>query len=148
MAAVRGWFVVAVAAWTAFAVLLTVWSGVQHLYEGFHFPWAWEFVITLSNMYTLALMTPALIYLAHAFPPTRRPTVLVLAVYVACLICICGVGLALMSLTGSTFLGKHFTVPSLLEEGAFTFLLYSVVLTIVVAIAQVKIANERATRTL
>ena len=148
MAAAKTWFVVSIAAWTAFAVLITAWSGVEHLYEGHQFSWSSDFAATLSNMYSLGLMTPVLIYLAHVFPPTRRPMVLVLAIYVASLIGVCIVGWALLMLIGNTLLGRHYTVQSGIEEGVFTFFTYAVVLTIVVAITQVKIANERSSRAL
>lgn len=148
MAAAKSWFLVALAAWSAFAVLITTWSGVQDAYEGRPLPGISNFIGTLIGMYSLGLLTPVLIYVAHAFPPTRRPTILVLAVYVASLIGVCAVGLPLFVFIGNTFLGRHFTVPMALEEGFFTFLTYSVVFTIVVAISQVRVANERTARAL
>jgi LytS/YehU family sensor histidine kinase len=56
-------------------------------------------------------------------------------------------GVPLLAGAGNLF-GRHFTVRTALEEGLFTFLTYTVVLTIVVAITQVRIANERTARTL
>lgn len=148
MTAAKGWFIVSIAAWTAFAVLITVWVGVENVYAGRHFSLVSNFVGTLGEMYALGLLTPVLIYVAHVFPPTRRPTAMVVAVYVATLIAVCSVGLPLLAFVGNTFLGRHFTIQSALEEGIFTFLTYSVVLTIVVAITQVRVANERSARAL
>jgi two-component system, LytTR family, sensor kinase len=148
MAAAKGWFVVSLAAWTAFAVLITVWTSVEAMYQGRHVALASNFAGTLGEMYSLGLLTPVLIYVAHVFPPTRRPTVMVVGTYVASLIGVCIVGLPLLAFVGNTFLGRHFTVRTALQEGIFTFLTYAVVLTIVVAIAQVRVANERTARAL
>src|SRR5579863_4794968 len=138
------WVVVCVAAWTAFPILIQVWVDLTALYEGRH-PAFWSnFVASLGQMYTLGLFSPVLIYVAHAFPPTRRPLILTLGVYFATLVGVWAVGLPLFAVVSNYILGRHFTVATTLEEGLFTFLLYAVVLTIVVAITQVQVANERA----
>jgi LytS/YehU family sensor histidine kinase len=93
-------------------------------------------------------LTPVLVYVAHAFPPSRRPTIATLAVYIASLIAVCAVGLPLLVFVANTFLNARFTVKTALGEGLFTFLTYSVVLTIIVAITQVRVANERTARAL
>jgi sensor histidine kinase YesM len=148
MAAAKGWFVVSFAAWTAFAVLITVWTSIEALYAGRHVALLSNFAGTLGEQYALGLLTPALIYVAHVFPPTRRPVALVLGAYVASLVGVCIVGLPLLAFVGNTFLGRHFTLQMTLEEGIFTFLVYAVVLTIVVAVTQVRVANERTARAL
>lgn len=148
MRAAKGWFVVAIAAWTAFAVLITAWLNVERIYEGRPPALTSDFFGTLGEMYSLGLLTPLLIYVAHAFPPSRRPAILTLGVYVASLIVVCAIGLPLLAFVGNTFLNRQFTVKSALQEGIFTFLTYSVVLTIVVAITQVRLANERLARAL
>jgi sensor histidine kinase YesM len=147
MSAAKGWFVVSLAAWTAFAVLITVWVSVENIYEGRHFAPASNFGGTLAEMYALGLLTPVLIYVAHVFPPTRRPTAMVVAAYAASLVGVCAVGLPLLAFAGN-IAGRHFTVKTALQEGIFTFLTYAVVLTIVVAITQVRVANERTARAL
>lgn len=147
MAAAKGWFAVSLAAWTAFAVLITVWTSLEALYAGRHVALASNFAGTLGEMYALGLLTPALIYVAQVFPPTRRPGAMVVFAYVLALIGVCIVGLPLLALVGNAF-GRHFTVQTTLEEGIFTFLIYSVVLTIVVALTQVRVANERTARAL
>jgi sensor histidine kinase YesM len=138
------WIVVCVAAWTAFPILIQLWVGVEALYEGRHPAILLNFVTSLGQMYTLGLLSPVLIYVAHAFPPTRRPVILTLGVYLATLIGVWAVGLPLFALVSTYILGRHFTIETTLQEGLFTFLLYAVVLTIVVAITQVQVANERA----
>ena len=148
MRAAKGWFVVALAAWTALAVLIRAWVNVERMYDGRGPAPASDYVLTLAEMYSLAVLTPALIYVAHAFPPSRRPAILTLAVYVASLIAVCAIGLPLLVFVANTFLAAHFTVKTALQEGIFTFLTYSVVLTIVVAITQVRVANERSARAL
>ena len=146
MAAAKGWFVVGFAAWTTFAVLITAWTSVESLYAGRHVALASNFTGTLSEMYALGILTPVLVYVAQVFPPTRRPTILTVAVYLASLIGVCIVGLPLLAFVGNTFIGRHFTVQMALQEGMFTFLTYAVVLTIIVAIEQVRVANERSAR--
>lgn len=149
MRAAKGWFVVAIAAWTAFAVLITVWTNVERVFEGRPpAPIVSNFFGTLCEMYALGLLTPILIYVAHAFPPTRRPTIMVLAVYVATLVGVLALGLPLLALVGNLFLNRHFTVAMAVGEGTFSFLTYAVVLTIIVAVSQVRIANERSERAL
>lgn len=148
MRAAKGWFVVGIAAWTALAVLITAWINVERIYEGRPPALASSFFGTLGEMYSLGLLTPVLVYVAHAFPPSRRPTVLTLAVYIASLIGVCAIGLPLLAFVGNTFLGNRFTVKSALQEGMFTFLTYSVVLTIVLALTQMRLANERLNRAL
>jgi two-component system, LytTR family, sensor kinase len=147
MAAAKRWFVFSLIAWTAFAVLITVWVSIESLYEGRQVSPASNFVGTLAEMYAIGLLTPVLIYVAQVFPPTRRPTVMVVAAYVAALIGVCIVGIPLLALGGS-LAGRHFTVKSALQEGLFTFLIYAVVLTILVAITQVRVVNERTARAL
>jgi sensor histidine kinase YesM len=147
MAAARGWFIVSFAAWTAFAVLITVWVSVESVLQGRHVALFSNFVGTLGEQYALGLLTPVLIYLARVFPPTRRPTVLVVGIYFASLVGVTIVGVPLLALAGN-LAGRHFTLQMALQEGLFTFLVYSVVLTIVVTITQVQVANERAARAL
>jgi two-component system, LytTR family, sensor kinase len=144
----KRWFGIGIVAWTAFAVLITVWKNLEHLLEGIHRPILSGFLPTLAQMYTLGLLTPFLIYVAHAIPPTRRPLALTIAAYVGALVAVCVVGLPLWALVGNTWLGNHFTLESTLEEGIFTTLVYAVVLTIVVAVTQVQLANERLARAL
>lgn len=138
------WLVVCVAAWTAFPILISVWVDLEALYAGRHPAFLSNFVASLGQMYTLGLFSPVLIYVAHAFPPTRRPLILTLGVYLGTLIGVWAVGLPLFALVSNYILGRHFTIETTLQEGLFTFLLYMVVLTIVVAITQVQVANERA----
>src|SRR5579864_5050136 len=109
MSAAKGWFVVCVAAWTAFAVLITAWNDVTRLYEGRHPAMASDFGATMVTMYTLGLLTPVFIYVAHAFPPTRRPIVLTLAVYLTSLIAVCIVGVPLFIFVSNEFMGKDYT---------------------------------------
>ena len=148
MAAARAWFLISFAAWTALAVLITAWTSIDRLYAGRNVDLASNFLGTLGEMYALGVLTPVLIYVAHRFPPTRRPAVMVVAAYFASLIGVCIVGLPLLAFVGNTFLGRHFTVEETLQEGMFTFLTYSIVLTIVVAITQVRVVNERTARAL
>lgn len=148
MRAAKGWFVVALAAWTAFAVLVRAWVNVERAIEGLPPAPASDYILTFVEMYTLGLLTPVLVYVAHVFPPSRRPAILTLAVYVASLIAVCVVGLPLLVLIANTFLNAQFTVKAALGEVIFTFLTYSVVFTIVIAITQVHLANERLTRAL
>jgi signal transduction histidine kinase len=148
MSTAKGWFVVSIAAWTAFAVLITVWGSVERIFEGRPLDLASNFAGTLGEQFALGLLTPALIYVAYRFPPTGRPIVTTLGIYLASLIGVCSIGLPLLAFVGNTFLGRHFTVAMTLGEGIFTFLIYSVVLTIIVSITQVRIANERAARAL
>ena len=149
MSAAKGWVVVTIAAWTAFAVLITAWLDVSYLFtknatlRSFS-----DFGGTLVQMYALGLATPVLIYAAYAFPPTRRPTILTLGVYVAAVIAACLVGMPLFVFISNQFLGRRFTIVNALEEGIFDCLTYAVVLTVIVAIAQVRIANERQARAL
>jgi sensor histidine kinase YesM len=145
MASAKGWFFVSLAAWTAFAVLITVWVSVESLYTGRHVALFSNFVGTLAEQYALGLLTPVLIYIAHVFPPTRRPAAMVIAIYIASLIGVCIVGVPLLALAGN-LAGRHFTVQMALQEGLFTFLVYAVALTIMVTISQVREANERAAR--
>jgi two-component system, LytTR family, sensor kinase len=147
LSAAKKWFVIGIAAWTAFAVLLSAWIDLRRLYEGQPIAVS-DFVATLVQMYTLGLLTPVLVYVAHAFPPTRRPVILPLGMYLASLFGVCIVGLPLFALVSNTFLGRHFDLQTTLEEGFFTFLTYTAVLTIVVAVTQVQIANERSARAL
>lgn len=148
MAAAKGWFFVAFAAWTALALLITAWTSVDNLYARRPFSLSSNFVGTLGEMYALGLLTPLLVYVVHAITPTRRQTAVVVGVYIASLIVVCALGLPLLAFVGNTFLGRHFTVLGTLEEGMFTLLTYSVVLAIIVAITLVRLANERAAREL
>ena len=147
MATAKGWFIVSFAAWTAFAVLITAWISVESIYEGRPFAPASNLIGTLSEMYALGLLTPVLMYVAHVFPPTRRPTLMVVGVYVASLIGVCILGLPLLALAGN-IVGRHFTVKSALQEGMFTLLTYAVVFAIILAILQVGLVNERTARAL
>ena len=148
LSAARGWFTVSVAAWTAFAVLITVWTDATLLYLGHHVDVASSLFNALVQMYTLGLLTPVFIYVAQVFPPTRRPVLLTLGVYIATLTGVCIVGLPMFVYVSNHFLGKHFTIGTVLEEFFFTVLTYAIVLTIVVAVTQVRIANERLARAL
>jgi LytS/YehU family sensor histidine kinase len=69
-------------------------------------------------------------------------------VYVASVIFVFIVGLALFIFVGNQFLNTHFTLMTGLEEGIVVCLTYTVVLTIVIAITQVQVANERSARAL
>src|SRR5579864_6238774 len=111
----KGWFFVTVAVWTAFAVLTTAWMDLEHILQGQPLRAAWT-LRTFGEMYTLGLLTPALIYIAHIFPPSRRPALLTLLVYLASLIAVCAIGLPLLTLVGNTFLGTKFTLQTALEE--------------------------------
>jgi sensor histidine kinase YesM len=144
----KGWLIVSVAAWTAFAVLIRAWVNVERTFEGLPPAPASDYLLNLVEMYSLGLLTPVLVYVAHAFPPSRRPTIATLAVYIASLIAVCAVGLPLLVFVANTFLNARFTVKTALGEGLFTFLTYSVVLTIIVAVTQVRVANERTARAL
>lgn len=148
MAAAKGWFIVSIAAWTAFAVLITVWVDVTRVLDGRQPAMLSAFGVTLAQMYTLGLSTPIFIYVAHAFPPTRHPLIVTLGAYVASIIAACLVGIPLSVFVSNQFLGQHFTIRSGLAEGIFDCLTYSVVLTVIVAITQVRIANERSARAL
>src|SRR5579872_561680 len=148
MAAVRSWFFISLAAWTAFAVLVRAWVNVERMFDGRPPAPASDYILTFVEMYTLGLLTPVLVYVAYAFPPSRRPTILTLAAYVASLIAVCAIGLPLLVLVANSLLNAQFTLKTALGEGVFTFLTYSVVFTIVVAVTQVRIANERAARAL
>lgn len=145
---VKRWAVVLIVAWTAIPVLLSTWIDVRDLYAGQHPAVLSNLVATLVQQYALAIFSPVFIFVAYAFPPTRRPVVLTLATYFATLIGVCVVGLPLFAFVSNQFLGRHFTVLTTLEEAFFCFLVYAVVLMIVVAIVQVQIANERAARAL
>lgn len=148
MTAVKGWLFVSIAAWTAFAVLITAWSDVARLIEGRRPEMVSDFGVTLVQMYALGLVTPLLIYVAHAFPPNRRPTIVPVAAYAVSVIVACIIGMPLFVLVSNSLLGKHFTMVNALEEAIFDCLTYAVVLTIIVAVTQVRIANERTARAL
>jgi sensor histidine kinase YesM len=148
MASAKGWFVVAFAAWTAFAVLIRAWIVVDHIYEGLPLPQASDYALQFVEMYSLGLLTPVLIYVAHVFPPSRRPTILTIGAYIGTLTAVCAVGVPLMVFVANTFVNAQFTVKTALGEAIFTFLSYTVVLTLVLAISQVRLANERLTRAL
>lgn len=137
------WVIICVVAWTAFPILIQTWADLTALYEGHHPAVLWNFVTSLGQMYTLGLFSPVFIYVAYAFPPTRRPAIITLGVYLATLVAVSAIGLPLFAFVSNHLLGRHFTLETTLEEGLFTFLLYAVVLTIVVAVTQVQIANER-----
>src|SRR5579863_1324694 len=142
------WVVVCVAAWTAFPVLLATWIDVTHLLAGERPAIVSDFTGTLVQQYTLGILSPAFIYVAHAFPPARRPLMLTLSVYVATLVGACAIGLPLFAFVSNHVLGRHFTLQTTLEEGFFVFLLYAAVFTIVLTITQIELANERAARAL
>lgn len=144
----KGWILISIAGWTALAVLIRAWANVERLIDGRPPAPASDYVLTFVENYTLALLTPVLVYIAHVFPPSRRPTILTLAVYVASLIGVCAIGLPLLVFVANTFLNAQFTLKEALGEGFFTFLVYSVAFTIVIAITQVRLANERLTRAL
>ncbi len=148
MSGAKRWFGIALAAWTAFAVLITVWGDLQQVYQGRHPAILPSFFSTLVQQYTLGLLTPFLVYVVHAVPPTRRPVALILGTYFAAVLGALVVGMPLFALVSNTLLGKHFNLATTLEQAFFSFLLYSVVLTIVVAVTQVQLANERLARAL
>jgi len=148
MPAARKWLFVSIAAWTAFAVLITAWGDLSRLYDGRKPTTPADFVTSLAQMYTLGLLTPLLIYVVHKVPPTRRPTALTLCIYFAALVGVCIVGLPLFAFVSNQFLGRHFTLATTLGEGFFSFLTYAVVLTLIVAVTQVQVANERTVRAL
>jgi hypothetical protein len=145
---VKRWAFVLIAAWTAIPVLLSTWIDARDLYAGEHPAVLSNLVAILVQQYALAIFSPAFIFVAYAFPPTRRPIVLTLSVYFATLIGACAAGLPLFAFVSNQFLGRHFTTKTTLEEGFSVFLAYAVVFTIVIAIVQVEIANERAARAL
>jgi len=118
------------------------------MYEGLPLPPASDYALQFVEMYSLGLLTPVLIYVAHVFPPSRRPTILTVAVYVVTLTAVCAVGVPLMVFVANTFVNAHFTVKTALGEAIFTFLTYTVVFTIVLAISQMRLANERLARAL
>src|SRR5579872_4137261 len=142
------WLLVCAAAWTAFPILISIYVYMEALYDGRHPAFLPEFVGSLGQMYTLGVFSPILIYVAHAFPPTRRPLILTLAVYLASLIGVWALGLPAFALVSNYFLNRPFTISSTLQEGFFVFLLYAVVLTILLAITQVQVVNERIERAL
>src|ERR1700719_4185420 len=109
------WVVVCVAAWTAFPILISVYVDLTALYEGRHPAFLSNFVASIGQMYTLGLLSPVLIYVAHAFPPPRRPLILTLGVYLATLVGVLAVGLPLFALVSNYILGKHFTLATTLE---------------------------------
>ena len=152
MSVAKRWFFVLLAAWTALALLITVWVNVERLYEGRYVSMGYDFGVTLVHqlvqMYTLGLLTPALIFIALAYPPTRRPIALPLGLYLATLIGVCIVALPLYVFVSNRFLGGNFTTQMALQETFFIFLTYAVVLLIIVAITQMQIANERLARAL
>lgn len=146
MRAAKGWFILSIAAWTAFAVLIRAWVNVERLYDGRPPAPASDYALQFAEMYSLGLLTPVLIYVAQVFPPSRRPTILTLSVYIASLIGVCAVGLPLLVFVANTFLNAQFTVKAALGEGVFTFLTYSVVFAIILAVSQMRLANERLAR--
>lgn len=148
MRAAKGWFIVSIAAWTAFALLIRAYIFVDNLYEGRPLPPASDYALQFVEMYSLGLLTPVLIYVAQVFPLSRRPAILTFGVYVATLIAVCAVGVPLMVFLANTFLNARFTVKTALGETVFTFLTYTVVLAIILAISQARVANERLTRSL
>lgn len=147
MSAAKRWFGICFAAWTAFAVLIAVWTNFEALYEG-RPPHPRFIPVIFAEMYALGLMTPLLIWVAHAFPPTRRPLIAPLAMYVASLAACVAVGIPLFLLVNNVLFGTHATLRQAVGEGVFDFLTYAVVLTLIVAVAQVQVANERAARAL
>lgn len=148
MRAAKGWFIISLAAWTAFAVLIRAWVVVERLYEGLPPAPASDYALQFVEMYSLGLLTPVLIYIAHVFPPSRRPTILTMAVYVAALTAVSVAGVPLMVFLANTFVNAQFTIKTALGEAVFTFLAYTVVFTLILAISQMRLANDRLARAL
>lgn len=148
MRAAKGWFIVSIAAWTAFAVLIRAWVIVDHVYEGRPPPPASDYALQFVEMYSLGLLTPVLIYVAQVFPPSRRPTIVTVAVYIATLVAVCVAGVPLMVFVANAFVNAQFTIKAALGEVIFTFLAYTVVFTLILAIMQMRLANERLSRAL
>jgi two-component system, LytTR family, sensor kinase len=147
MSVAMRWFLTCLTAWTALAVLLTVWDVVAVLYEGHRPAWG-DFGVTLVQMYTLGSFTPAFILIARAFPPSRRPTALTLLVYFTVIVAVCLVAEPLLILISNEFLGKRYTFKDALEGALFDFLIYTFALTIVLAVNQVQVTNDRTARAL
>jgi hypothetical protein len=140
------WFLIGLAGWTAFAGLLSAWGFVEHEYEGVQIAWLPYLGVNLVQIYVLGLFTPALLFVARAFPPTRRPAALTLGTYFVALITICAVAELLEVIVSNGFLGKHYTFKMSLGGGFEDFLAYMVAFTLIVAIIQVQIAKERSER--
>jgi two-component system LytT family sensor kinase len=140
------WFLIGLAGWTAFAGLLSAWGFVEHEYEGVQIAWLPYLGVNLVQIYVLGLFTPALLFVARAFPPTRRPQALTLGTYFVALITICAVAELFEVIVSNGFLGKHYTFKMSLGGGFEDFLAYMVAFTLIVAIIQVQIAKERSER--
>jgi sensor histidine kinase YesM len=129
-------------------VLIQLWVDLAAVSAGHQPEIVSGLVGSLVQMYACGLLTPALIYVVHRFPATGRPLAATLGVYVATVIGVTVVGLPLLAFVSNQFLDRHFTLKTTLQEGVFTCLVYAVVLTIIVAVTQVQIANERLARAL
>jgi len=142
------WFLIGLAAWTAFAGLLATWGYVEHLYEGQPVAWLPYFGVDLVQLYLLALVTPALVFLGRALPPTRRPTVVTLAAYLLALAAACVVVEPIVFFVSNAFLGKHYTLASAIGGAFEDYLTLMILLGIIVAIQQAQIAKDRGARAL
>ena len=129
------WFLIGLAGWTAFAGLVSAWGYVEHEYEGVQIAWLPYLGVNLVQIYILGLFTPALLLVARAFPPTRRPTVLTLGAYFAALLAICAFAELLVVVVSNTFLGKHYTFKMALGGGFEDFLAYMVALALIATAA-------------
>lgn len=143
----KRWFVITIIGWTAFAVLITVWMDFRHALDGELRPARLsDFGETLVEMYTLGVLTPGLVYIAKAFPPGRHLTIVTIAVYVGSVIAAATIAMPLFLFVNDAFLGKHYVLKDALSEYVFDCLVYGVVLTIIVAVSQIRLASERAAR--
>jgi hypothetical protein len=140
------WFLIGWAGWTAFAGLLTAWLYVEHLSEGVMIPWLSYLGVNLVQVYLLAVFTPALVFVARVFPPTRRPAIVTLGVYFVALLAVCALGEPLVVLVSNAFLGKHYTFKDGIGEGFEAFTTFTVALALIVAIMQMQVAQERSER--
>jgi hypothetical protein len=140
------WFLIGWAGWTAFAALLTAWGYVEHLSEGRPLAWLPYLGGNLVMVYLLGIFTPVLVFVARAFPPTRRPAALTFGVYFFALITVSAFGEPLVVVVSNAFLGKHYTFNDGLGEAFEAFTTFMIVLALIVAIMQVQIANERTER--
>jgi hypothetical protein len=140
------WFLIGWAGWTAFAGLLTAWLYVEHLSEGVTIPWLSYLGVNLVQVYLLGVFTPVLVFVARAFPPTRRPAIVTLGVYFVALLAVCALAEPLVVLVSNAFLGKHYTFKDGIGEGFEAFTTFTVALALIVAIMQMQVAQERSER--
>lgn len=146
MSVTARWWLIGLGGWTAFAVLLTAWMYVAQLSEGMTIAWPHYLVVELVQVYLLGIFTPALVGVARAFPPTRRPAALTFGVYFLALLLACALAEPLVVAVSNAFLGKHYTLEDAIGEGFQDFTTFTIALALIVAIMQVQIATERSER--